>query len=178
MADTRPPKKFVQKFSLFFYMSDGKPATCFLNLPVSFSQIFLLISLATVHVSSLFHPARTILPTMQTLVPTSSIRYFILLLSIILTPAILLIQLFSYTCSLCCCLDIITVSKSYVLAGTSQEISTFHFSFLEFFLSMHDYTICYGSLSRYKNLPALSHPFHTISTHVFIPMPSIFSKLT
>ena len=43
----------------------------------------------------------TILPTKQALVPTSSLRSFILRLSTLLTPAILLIQLFSHTCSLC-----------------------------------------------------------------------------
>ena len=42
----------------------------------------------------------TILPTIQALVPTSSLRYFILRLSTLLTPAILLIQLFSHTCDL------------------------------------------------------------------------------
>ena len=61
----------------------------------------------------------TILPTVQALVPTSSLRSFVLLLSTLLTPAILLIQLFSH-CSLCCCsLDRTTVSEPYVLAGTT-----------------------------------------------------------
>ena len=45
----------------------------------------------------------TILPTMQALVPTSSRKSFILRLSTLRTPAILLIQLFSHTCSLCWC---------------------------------------------------------------------------
>ena len=43
----------------------------------------------------------TILPTLQAFVPTSSLRSFILRLSTLSTPAILLIQLFSHTCSLC-----------------------------------------------------------------------------
>ena len=43
----------------------------------------------------------TILPTIQALVPTSSRKSFILRLSTLRTPAILLIQLFSHTCSLC-----------------------------------------------------------------------------
>ena len=43
----------------------------------------------------------SILPTMQALVPTSSRRSFILRLSTLHTPAILLTQLFSHTCSLC-----------------------------------------------------------------------------
>ena len=54
----------------------------------------------------------TILPTMQALVPISSLRSFILLLSTFFTPAILLIQLFSHTCSLCwCSSDRANVSK-------------------------------------------------------------------
>ena len=43
----------------------------------------------------------TISPTMQALVPTSSLRSYILRLSTLRTPAILLIQLFSHTYSLC-----------------------------------------------------------------------------
>ena len=43
----------------------------------------------------------TILPTIQALVPTSSHRSFIIRLSTLRTPDILLIQLFSHTCSLC-----------------------------------------------------------------------------
>ena len=49
----------------------------------------------------------TILPTIQALVPTSSLRSFILRLSTLLTPAIFLIQLFSHTCSLLLCRFII-----------------------------------------------------------------------
>ena len=45
----------------------------------------------------------TILPTIQALVQTSSLRSFILRLSTLLTPAIFLIQLFSHTCRLCWC---------------------------------------------------------------------------
>ena len=45
----------------------------------------------------------TILPTIQAIVPTYSLRSFILLLSTLFTLAILLIQLFSHTCSLCWC---------------------------------------------------------------------------
>ena len=77
----------------------------------------------------------TILPTIQALVPTSSRRSFILLLSTLFT--IFLIQLFSHTCSLCCCsLDIANVSKPYVLAGATHEYRTFPISFLEIFLSI------------------------------------------
>ena len=56
----------------------------------------------------------TVLPTTQALVPTSSLRSFILLLSTLFTPAILLIQLFSHTCSLRCltCNIIITMQFS------------------------------------------------------------------
>ena len=54
----------------------------------------------------------TIYPTIQALVPTSSLRSFIPRLSTLLTPAILLIQLFSHTCSLCwCSSDRANVSK-------------------------------------------------------------------
>ena len=54
----------------------------------------------------------TSLLTMQALVQTSSLRSFILLLSTFFTPAILLIQLFSHTCSLCrCSSDKANVSK-------------------------------------------------------------------
>ena len=54
----------------------------------------------------------TMLPTIQALVPTSSRRSFILRLSNLLTPAILLVQLFSHTCSLyLCSSDRANVSK-------------------------------------------------------------------
>ena len=43
----------------------------------------------------------TILPTIQALVPTSYLRFFIVFLSTLFTPGILLIQMFSHTCSLC-----------------------------------------------------------------------------
>ena len=67
----------------------------------------------------------TSLPTIPALVPTSSLRSSILLLSALLAPAILLIQLFSHrpTCSLRCCSTIrINVFKPYVLAHTSIAV--------------------------------------------------------
>ena len=67
---------------------------------------------------------------MQALVPTSTLSYFILLLSTLLTPAILHIHLFLHTCR--CSLDSATVSTPYVLAGTIQESRTF----LQIFLSI------------------------------------------
>ena len=78
----------------------------------------------------------TILPTIQALVSPSSRWGFILRLSTLLTPAILLIQLFSHNCSLrWCSSDRTNVSKPQILAGTTQESRTFLFSFLEIFLS-------------------------------------------
>ena len=81
----------------------------FWNLLASLSRIFSVVY----HLS--FGPCvqpisscSTILPTMQALVPTSSRRSFILRLSTILTPAIFHIQLFSHTCSLCCCYFIVS----------------------------------------------------------------------
>ena len=45
----------------------------------------------------------TILPTAQDLFRISSLRSFIRRLTIPFTPSILIIQLFSHNCSLCCC---------------------------------------------------------------------------
>ena len=75
----------------------------------------------------------TILPTIHDLVKTSCLWSYILLLSTLFTPALVLIQLFSHTCSLfCCSSDRTNVAKPlYVLAGTTQESRTFPISFLE-----------------------------------------------
>ena len=63
-----------------------------------------------------FRPCvQPIVPTIQALV-LSSLRSFVLLLSTLFTPAILLILWFSHTRSLrCCCSDRPTVSKPYIL---------------------------------------------------------------
>ena len=68
---------------------------------VVFSDLFgnfssFILTMCTAHFIRLL----TILPTMQALVPTYSRNSFILRLSILRTPDILLIQLFSHTCSL------------------------------------------------------------------------------
>ena len=65
----------------------------------------------------------TILPTIQALVPTSSLRSFILRLSTLLTPSIFLIQLFSHTCSLCWC------SSDTPVSFKCPFYITFHLSF-------------------------------------------------
>ena len=66
------------------------------------------------------------LPTKQASVPVSSLSRFILLLSTLFTPDILLIQLFSPTCSLHCCRSHrATISKSYEPAGTTHEFGAF-----------------------------------------------------
>ena len=71
----------------------------------------------------------TILPTMQASVLTSSLRSFILLLSTVFTPAVLLNQLFSHTCSLHSCLsDRATVSRPYD-RNQGSSLSTFWKSF-------------------------------------------------
>ena len=49
------------------------------------------------------------LPTIQALVPTSSLRSFILRLSTLLTPAIILIQLFSHTVILIVYVDAVRI---------------------------------------------------------------------
>ena len=45
----------------------------------------------------------TIFPTTQYLVPTSSLRYFVLFLLTLCTKAIFFIQLLSHECCVCCC---------------------------------------------------------------------------
>ena len=58
-------------------------------------------------------------------------------LSTLFTPAILLIHLFSHTCSLrCCCSDRGTVSKPYIPAGTTRVTRTLPFIVLDIFLSI------------------------------------------
>ena len=63
----------------------------------------------------------TILPTIQYLDPTSFLMFFILLLSTLFTLDILLIQLFSHTCWLCCYnSDRATAFTPYVIAVTTE----------------------------------------------------------
>ena len=63
----------------------------------------------------------TILPNIQYLVPTSFLMSFILLLSTLFTLDILLIQLFSHTCWLCCySSDRATAFTPYVIAVTTE----------------------------------------------------------
>ena len=95
----------------FSYLSSQNPTILVLVFlvfmqPASFfvSDIFgnlssFILTMCPVHSIRLL----TILPNMQALVPTSSLMSFILLLSTLFTPAILLIQLFSHTCRLRCC---------------------------------------------------------------------------
>ena len=144
---------FLPPLTLLHLSSDNPAnlAIAFLvnwNLLASLSQIFSdLWSFIWAMCPTHFIRLLIILPTMQVLVPTSSLRYNILLLSALFTTAILLIQLFSHTCSLrCCCSDRAIASKPYVLADrpTTQEFRLFLFSFLEIFLSFFDPSILYS----------------------------------
>ena len=72
-----------------------KPS-CFFDSDIFRNLSYIILTMCPVHFIRLL----TILPTIQALVPTSSRRSFVLRLSTLLTPAILLIQLFSHTCSL------------------------------------------------------------------------------
>ena len=124
------------------HLSAGLPRFLFLCLRDLFGY---LLSFILTMCPAYFTRVLIILPTMQqALVPTSSLRSFILLLSTLFTSTILLIQLFSCTCCLhCCCSDIATVCKPYLLAGTTLECRIFPAQ-LNGNLSIHHYSLYFS----------------------------------
>ena len=90
-------------FTQFSHLNCGLPRflkpACFFVSDIFGNLSYFILTMCPAHFIRLL----TILPTIQALVPTSSLMSFILLLSTLFTPPILLIQLFSNTCSLCWC---------------------------------------------------------------------------
>ena len=87
----------------------------FCNLLASLSKILYLVFHSD-HYPANFIRLLNMLPTVLDLLPTSSLRYFILIHTTLYTLVILLIQLFSHTCSLCCFSSSrANVSKPYTL---------------------------------------------------------------
>ena len=99
-------------------------SSCFFVSDIFGNLSSFIMTMCPAHFIRLF----TILPTIQALVPTYYLRSFILLLYTLFTSAILIVQLFSHTCSLCCC-----SSNRAIIATGIQDLP---FSLLETFLSI------------------------------------------
>ena len=106
-----------------------------LLLPSSRNSVALFGSLSSAILSTFPAPCSLLLTSLSVKLlctPVSSRNYTILLLSALFTPAIFRTQLFSHTCSLCCCSSVIAKdSVPYRHAGVKQMLMTLPFSLLE-----------------------------------------------
>ena len=135
----RQPPLHLSSSPVFSYPSSSSPPISAVAFPFScILDVFpLLLSLLVyLHYLLTKWPAHLIrlltnLPVRLHCFPTSFLRSFILLLSTLLVLLICQTQLFSQTCSFCCCSVNATVSRPYRRSGVTHALRTFPFSFLK-----------------------------------------------
>ena len=131
-----PPLSIFHPPPIFSYPSSHSPPISAVAFPFSTSALF-----ASLPASILTKwPAHLILfltnlPVRLYCIPTSFLRSFILLLSILFVLVIQRTQLFSQTCSFCCCSVKPTVSIPCRRVGVTHALRTFPFSFFKICLS-------------------------------------------
>ena len=125
------PVFFTSLFTQSFHLSLGLPR---LLLPCSRNSAALFGSVSSVILSTCPVHCNLLLTSLcQALIHSgSSLNSTILLLSSLVTLAIFRTQLFSHTCSLCCCSSVSAkVSVPYRHAGVTQVLMTLPFSLFQ-----------------------------------------------
>ena len=162
------PDLLVSLLTQSSHLSCGLPLSCVFD--VFLPQLSMLVCPASILTkwSARLILLLTNLPVRLHCIPTSFLRSFILVLSTLFVLVIRRTQLFSQTCSFCCCCSVnVSVSRPHRHAGVTHPLRTFPFSFFDFFSGQHDSV--YLSPSIRSRLCPTSHSTSECPSSVTIP---------